>query len=1202
MNIIELKINNQSADIADANISMSYNIFSPYQPDLRGLPVTYSISIPKTNKNLILIKEGSLNTAAISVDFLTVISGELIINSSDENYFKCTITSSDANFIKEFGSRSLKNLKEFWHLEQIFKQSMFYEDKDRYYRPFALDLEFRNYMGIIGYDGEVPIYADNDQIRNKKYKPHLKPNPYSFPLLSYGNFYRLPNKEVYRVDKDGKPIIKTDSRYLEGGSFVFPETIPNELILGSDLPITGYIPPVQIMLLPQKRGDDGLLLAAPQVYMNGHVNFNELENKQILTFSAVAGDAGSWQMLDENELYYFTVVDTYNPLTPSTENVKSGWVRYLGNFNEGGINGRAIFAVVTDELENYNLVDSLAYNDIPPVLNIYAVLEKMFSQYGIVLKTDDYIFNKLRKEHLTFTGDRFIYNYKNHLGLCDISNNYSTLSDNTFRFDCKRDLISTPYTEQLVFNALQIISTIPLNTPKPVYYAPRRIGVSDGFSLPTGYDSFLELFAYDGIVIADRPSQSTLVNENQKVMSFYFTLPINYKTKQVQQLDQLIIDYPTADVDLSADNMRIASSDFGILENTTLTGNKATLTNTTLEYNDDYTGVKDTEYRGILNYGYGYRVQDNGTLTLKVHIGLNAFETTCGFPAYFIITKTPSFDNYNELDAGLTKYGFGDNNTVVYTKRLDENGQITQLIYDELVNFEVKKDEIVNMYLVFQQGIQITKDNFVQPFKPVGAGDVTLSNVLLDLVECYADIVFNGDYFIDVAKNAPDINQLKFFKDILVENRLIPYYDNVAKTITLKQFNDVSKEFLDFNSFSIDKANFENNYNKNIRIGYAKDDKNIFNNPTLNDFVYNTTNNKDSYTYLFSYAKSENTLFKTYEDIVKNKYTLYSQPPIDTSYEWEAYLTTSSYNFNPDVNDAINKFDQQYFLRKGIIPLGSIGGGFSLDTYNKTKNILGVFEGYKQFEICTISDTENYKKIGRDVDWNFGYTTNKVTVMNDCGLQPVRLTTYIDVEYNITFDKIVSMQTVNDLLTHRLDKNTFDAGLYGKAVLFADDILQQKLGWKSPYGTDEIIANPIPEATQSLNSMKPVAQRGQYRFRNGLLTNENIDNYRLSIGNDFYDFPNHYDIDEIQSIAMKDFDFVNTFYRNYGYNFQNETINNNTVIANGILPMTDYHKITNQGIVKVWFDNNWYYLLSIDRYDLETEKATVKLLRKLYGD
>jgi hypothetical protein len=93
-----------------------------------------------------------------------------------------------------------------------------------------------------------------------------------------------------------------------------------------------------------------------------------------------------------------------------------------------------------------------------------------------------------------------------------------------------------------------------------------------------------------------------------------------------------------------------------------------------------------------------------------------------------------------------------------------------------------------------------------------------------------------------------------------------------------------------------------------------------------------------------------------------------------------------------------------------------------------------------------------------------------------------------------------------------------------------------------------------------------------------------------------------YDAGEIQSVAMKDFDFVNNFYRQYGYNFQNETINNNTVIAKGVLPIEDYHKITNEGIVKVWFDNSWYYLLEIVKYDVDSEQCTLKVIRKIYGD
>lgn len=1413
MNDITLKINNSNAELGDLNISLGYNIVNPNQPDLRGLPSSYSIKLPKTNTNMRLIKEGNLNTASLEVEYLPLISGELVINSSDKDYWNCTITSSDVNFIKELGSRSLTQLKEFNYIDQTFKQASIYNTRDLEYTPFALDYDLEDYLGItcnesistqLKFDGindwidagvsasfnstnitidftiksndasaafkaviskpfdygifdfngtiqlfdwsisslvnsgittntkkritavfnniltggtcsfyengifviTVPytstggsqslrigdnqaqyfngnlgairiwdkvltpteiltpatvttnllreflfndsqgfilndtstfntdanllnyslidvtlgvdnkwldendnpvltlgttcaIVIDGDQINNQLYKSHVKPKSLSFALQSFGNFYRLPNKEAKRVDNYGVFLTQSNVDFLDGGTN-YPEVIPY-LTPTSENDMKGTIPPVKILLYAKKAKD----YIVTTSFGNSPISFEGYltvdSNNNQLNISAIASNAQSWELLDENEIYSFLLVDSLG----DTQLIPNGRLRYLGYSQN--IETTVKFAITTDELSNFNLVDSLAYNDIPPMFNFYTILEKLFSQYGIVLKTDSVIYNKLINEFLTYNGNGFVYNYKNHLGIATVYSN-GVYNDGTFYFNGMRTTLSSTYTEQLAYNKLEFypfgnlgLQTL-LNSQYLPYYPVNTLGIWSRFRTAaalTGRNKY-DFYSGDGSFIV----KDNFHTYNDKT-TLFFTIPILYETQYMQEdkyYRQIAEDGGLTHI--SNPNINLVNSDYGILENTTLTGNKFVSTSSSLITNYGDNTPDYSKYTGKTNYGYYYRAQDNGTITMSIDLdyttneftksewgGWNLMDiptTPTSKPVYLVVTKTKNFKDYETLDAGLTRFGkvLPNNETIVKYWDLVEYQSITNECIlskkvKEIFNFKVVKDEVINVYVVFtgytmaSPGLQ-GFDKFGGITYPIYGEDYNYDyTAQMELTKCDINIMFNGDYFIDVAKNLPEINQLQFFKDILIENRLLPYYDNVSKTLTLKQFNEVAKDYLVLDKFNIEEADSFNNYNKNILIGYSKDSTNQFNNASSYDFNYNTITNKDSFKYEFSYCKTEDSAFKTYST------RLDSNKNVDDN-----YLTQTSYLSNPNFV-SMNPYD---FLKQNSDILVYEGSELS----NKGVS----FDSYKDFKIATISSVDNMKLIGRNSNWSFGYNTNKVTLKQHFGTKPDRIADrvfYHTLILETLFDSGILNVDFKRILINFFNPLTFNKLTFDSCMVESHRTYEF-FSWDLPNAGTQDYSNNYPinlSITKDWTSkLLPIAQRGQYRFRNGLLTNERASNFSTS----------GIDYDEIQPFATKDFDFVNYFYRNYGYNFEKETLNNNTLTISGILPFTDYYKITNEGIVKVWFDNNWYYLLEVVKFDVETEQCTLKVIRKIYGD
>lgn len=1412
MNITKLKINKEFADIQDININITYSIFNPLQPDLRGLPSTFSIKIPKTNRNLKLIMEGYTNQASLEVDSLIIISGKLIINNSDTDSFNCTILSSNVDFIKEFGNNSLKDLKGFYHLDQIFNQAIYYNRKETNYKPFTLNYELRNHFasGVIksyglkfdgvndhillanennfdltsditlevkfriteysndfvtlidkrngsdvtnfginyngntnvlqfflntpstswriltlplisnislnqwnhlactykqeggnvrliaykdgvqigtslftgvslanavnnvpvrigrsgnsteffkGYISDVRIWnivrtqsellankdvklgyvaglignykftetsgftlidysslnnngtlinylpADvaigvtnswvdintnpittttsdvlsNDfnenQILNANYKNRMKPNPLSFPVISYGNFYRLPNKEAIRTVK-GIAVKKQDIANYE----VRPYNQLSETVTQENM--QGYIPPVKLLLLAKRQADSLLSKETiySQVFFEGYVTgLDRTVNSGEITISAYAGDAQSWQLLTENELYEFLVVEDRFPL--STGTIKTGLIRYLGGFL---FDKRAIFSITTDELAKFDLLDSLAYNDIPPVFNFYTLLEKMFSQYNISLKTDDYIYNKLSNEFLSYNGSGFTYNYKNHLGICKLDG-LSHVNDSTHYFNGMRTYLSSYYSQDYRNNALVLKNLtnteIKFNTEYTPYYEPNIVGIWDNGIDPiiSNIRGKYDIFASDGsFIIQD------LIHTELDIQVLYYTLPVYYETYHTKKFKEFTKSNSglTEGVNHSKYS-NISNGDIGLLENTTLSSNKFSQSTTSLVTDGD--GNLDMKnYTGLTNYGYGYRCPDSGSLTFSIDFDYDVIKAASQYgyynssifvnkkkPLYLVVSKIKDFENYKIIDNGLSENSFINinNDTIVkYWDLVDDDTANVSIKVKEIINFNVNKGDIINIYLVFQgykhsyPGIQTDRINnnvdgnlFTGDFSPI-----------IKITKCDINIVFNGDYYIDVAKNTPDINQLKFFKDILVENRLLPYYNNISNTITLKQFNDVKRNSLSLNRFSTVDLDETNVFNKNINIGYAEDTENVF--CSNNNFKYNQSTNEDTYTYLFDYQKTNESVFKTYD------YYPYITDKTQT------LLGSSSYVTNPKTNTSGDVVDQLRLFRKGTQPLDYI----SLYEYGYghlyNKGIRTTTD--KQIKLATISSKDNLKKIGQSVNWSFDYKAAKVRNNQHFGLKTNDYQ-YIDVVNTVnagvadtTFTRVIKPFNVNEL-----GKKEYDSYYLENFRNFA--VQGSNSQFENTYRTND-------------SSLKVIAQRGQYRFRNGLLTNEILES--INVGST----PIH--INEIQPITSKDFDFINTFYRNYGYNYEKEITGVNTIGVEGILPLNDYYKIVNEGIVKVWLDNSWYYLLEITKYDVKTEKGTLKLVRKIYGD
>lgn len=1274
MNDITLKINGLDADLGETSITLNYNIFSFDRPDLRGLPSTFNIKIPKTNTNLRLIKEGGINTAAISVEFMVVISGNLVINGGDGDYFDCTITSSDSDFIKEFGKKSLRDLKHFKHIDQIFRQHIKSSLRDTHYTPFALKYMMgRLFTTDITGEAQM-VNIDYLQHLNSKYRPYLKNKPLTFPIQAFGNFYRLPNKEIRLMQRDGdlkpkSPIYNqwggyTNDDLAEVRPYQGAENInPND--------ITGYVPPSGIWLRNKKVSENTLVPTKP-FNLDNYVDYSDNKlNAGGFTVSSIVTNPTAYEYFEENELYEIALF------------YKDGGLRslYLGDEFIG--DKRAWFTVLTDRLKRAEIFDSLAYNDIPPVFNFYTILCEMFNQYGIVLKVSDDIYNKLSNEYLTYSGDGFQYNYKNNLGIADITNNLAHKSDDMWSFDCRRAGLFIPNNyynvensvnitgNELAATSVQLINAAGVNsgyavkTPvyqqgtttigSNVYQNGNFIGIWDN-NRPefAGGRLKYDIYSSDGAFKVNRADSFSREFDKEVL---YYTMPFRYRSELTKKLEELYEEpeatYPITETAL----LRALAKDRepNVLDSSILS-NKFIIENSTLDLNTYDTSNGESNYTGALRYGYGYRCPKAGNVTFRVDFDYETpkysisewGEVSRGGisgitfrpygkkkPVYLVLAKTKKFENYKSIDDNLSTTGryedqgaspviegdepfvFGKS-VIKYWDLVEWDGgsyRLTKKVLDT-ISIEVDKDDVLNLYVVFQGYSYATPYNeeidkntlfhFDPTVPPTDPKYIQFDySAEMYVTKCDVDIIFNDDYYIDVAKNLPDINQLKFFKDILVENRLLPYYDNISKTITLKSFNDVAKNGLTLDKFSIEDSEYESQFNQNVFIQYKAEESNI-NANNFYGFKYEEKDNTRAYVYEFDYSQSENSKFDTYVSFS------------DIQTESNIYFSTmrlNSYIYNTGLIANYNIRNFMFAEKNSPLTYDLQAPNNASNSTNMRIGTVGNLPDFtKQFSTIKITNADNNKKIAEDVDWSFGYNTTKVRVDKMVGIDHKKKG-YNILDYNryvehsfryLTPDESYVYYNVNPL--DGIEINSLNPN-YGKAdydsfyITHFDEVSNilpnaiadiQKYGFYWNDGVayrDRAFIEPIFN-NDIYNSLILTAQRGQYRFRNGLLTNELFRSLSMPLIR----------YEEIQSIASKDYNFLDAFYREYGLNFEKEIVDNPIITCKGILPITDYYKVTNEGVCKVWIDNSWYYLLSVDRYNIETEQATIKILRKKYGD
>lgn len=921
MNSIRMFINNFEADYdTKMNIKLEYNIFSPYEPEYRGFPSTFNINLPKTANNIKLFsydmsfQKTDRMIIEIKVGLITVIKGLLVITSENKDFWKGNILSTDENWVEYLQDTPLKEIKYFYDSQlSLFKRTARITE---HYQKFIDEFGLKRFADTYINDGDVEKY-------NRTYNSYLAATPLSVPILSYGKFYRLPIKSVVKVNDEGKMILNGIFNKFKDIDRMFAAAEPDSPVhstSGRGIEVSGHLLPHNSTLYFKKVKDQKTYFPFQNIVIL-NLCLNE-EDGGKYSGSVQTANVESFGAIDENEIY-----EVYMTTEGAWDKDGNRFVYDSDGSNYAPVKQKVngLWAVFSDRVKNNMLCDTLFVEDIPPVFNQFSILQHIFGQFDITLKVDSQIYDLLNNKYLTFSSDK------------DFIDRHSYLNSYRMRIGRFFDKTTNIYNTENAFR-MNLGGIDPDAWVADSFY-------NNGYSVTKS-----ELYGNTWT-----NSQGSQVYD---AVVWYQMMPIE---KVEDHINNTLV-YDTLFLNFQNDYNNI-----GVLP-----VNKYSIaTNQNAQKGIDLANSSNSP----LIYGGTYRFPINCkadielriTLTDQVSAGLTA-KTISDWdipgtglrdkPCVMAICRVKDFIDFEDFDSNLlsliaTQPNFLQegkyNDRIIWYKNIAEGGSIT-LDEEIVVNITEEFNKNDELFVVFMTPLfrEITDIQNTPLFSY--ARDPQGDSL------CSLTVNIYGERSINVAENLPDMSQMDYFKDILVQNKLLPIFNSTTKTMTLKSYSDCEDNegyvYLD-NSFSIIEADtIYNKPYKLMNIGYKLEDK---------DYL----------------------LKKKYED-----YNFYVEN--DSIGEQSVNLSQNKlqYLFN---FGAVEEENFEFFSKPlRNITIQSMFGKENPDSFNEG---LGVIVNNKSFDyrdkvvcgVATITDKDNYSKSNDDVNWNFNYLTREVFINSSLG-------------------------------------------------------------------------------------------------------------------------------------------------------------------------------------------------------------------------
>lgn len=1170
VNTLSIKVNGQTVDFDPSmTINLNVPIYKVNDPFVRGLPSTFNFKLPRTSKNETIISLKEKNVASIYVATIPIAKGELFISSFNNNEYNVMVLASEENFIKEFQSKNLSDIKGFYDdgLAVPFTTLRYFEIGDKLNGEFGLTNNlFNTVFHHFGYVGNPKGYdyskytnvAFENQHLNSIEKPYLFTKPYSSSVFNYGgNFYRLPNKELRNV-KDGALVSKS-----------FVDNISN--LAESDGTTERQIPLTNVALTPTKVGDfiidDNVNSARLGLYIS-----SSDQSASKFEYSAIADTPRAYNLFEENEVY-----NLYGPKYKQWDGVE------FSNQLAGS------FGVTSDRVKEADLIDVQFIEDIPFQFNVFRVLQQLFAQYRITLKVSSELYNDLSSLYFTYSKDknvklpyRSIGSYQFKLDRTAFSHftNYQRIFERKFPLINTIDIVdySLMGGSQGDINPADIYRNYKYAMNGLTYFY--RDVSAKGFTYPNGKP--FNRLKYVGWVFLLPLTPSNIVDSvyYNSLASAFESPSIN--TYLANELANNYLDYSILGPQYFSPAKRWEEANYVEVDpGTNIFDGEAS--HSPVTFNSYYRAPVD----GNLTIGWNFKLQL-----------LNQFlpaTTELEAPVVLVVKVIKEFTTYDNWDGGVGELFFNGNL---------ESSPGDSVRYFEILNSKIKS----NQPITNTTSINVNKGDLVT-ISIVGYGP-SLNSVLVDESDDYAPLTgpaienIGGGYYantsgwsfkfdstydnkafiinesdgvLDIGKNLPDINQMKFVKDILVRRKLILDYEPESKIATLRKATN--------DSSTIELRNFvkiSEEVKKPIRlieIGYKSDDKNVYGSNSSNyKFENDLVDQSESSNlqYLFDFATTFNKPYKTYaisnstllnkvlsdlnsvRDNINGFRLITGYLPFGVSDSQFAYLGSKTADFGVTQDRLKYSYNINSHLVKGLLP-SALGYG----------NIL----------IPSVANERDRVNIGENVNPSFDYTS--VFVRNRFEFGGINNLPFF---YNGAY---------NNLITYNGNEYLF--GNYSLTALASSPSLLNKLllipsrsmGLQSIYSN---YRNQIRSGELDYGYFDPISNGIRYT-KSIVGSIAEAGNWGTNVIPIFFD--------EIQPNTTEDVPFNQTFVKDYGYKLDKEQ-SLNSIIIEGQLDISDYRKMI-KGNTKVYFDNKFFRVTEIVQYNPVTEQSKLELIPIEYG-